>query len=250
MNKQFIYNKHFFSLIEEGSRASARAIVPMVTNLINPKSVVDVGCGQGVWLSVFKEEGISDLVGIDGDYVDKDKLEIPRENFITTNFNENFPEKTRNFDLVVSLEVAEHVNEKKADEFVSYLISLGGAVLFSAAIPFQGGVNHVNEQWQDYWISKFHEKGFVVVDCIRPKIWENKSVELWYKQNIFLFIKKASLKNYPLLEEFLDRLIPLRLVHPDLWCSREDLSKASLKQKIAQCKILFLRYCRKKIGIK
>src|SRR5688500_18459279 len=75
------YNQRLFSRIEQGSLLSARHVVPAVLQLVNPRSVVDVGCGTGAWLQAFQENGITDFLGLDGDYVDRAALMIPQEKF-------------------------------------------------------------------------------------------------------------------------------------------------------------------------
>ena len=52
----------------------------------------------------------------------------------------------RTFDLAISLEVAEHPPEEFAEPLVERLVTAAPFVLFSAAIPEQGGIHHVNEQ--------------------------------------------------------------------------------------------------------
>ena len=76
----------------------------------------------------------------------------------------------REFDLVVSLEVAEHLPEECAKIFIKSLTKLGPVILFSAAIPFQGWTNHLNEQWPDYWANYFKDNGYEAIDCIRKKV--------------------------------------------------------------------------------
>lgn len=76
------YNRCFHMGQREGSLESARQIVPIVLHLIRPKEVVDVGCGLGIWLSVFAEGGITDYLGVDGSYVPVDMLLIPRDRFL------------------------------------------------------------------------------------------------------------------------------------------------------------------------
>src|SRR5271165_3642324 len=88
----------------------------------------------------------------------------------------------RQFDLAISLEVAEHLDSKYASSFVAALLKSSPVVCFSAAIPFQDGVNHVNEQWPDYWARLFASHDYLAIDCIREKIWDNEKVELWYAQ--------------------------------------------------------------------
>ena len=149
------YDEKFFRNLEKGSLQSAKEIVPLVVRFLQPASVVDVGCGTGAWLSVFKEQGIRDILGVDGDYVNLDSMFIPKEAFQPHDLTR--PLKiNRKFDLVVSLEVAEHLPSNCAETFVESLTGLGSVVIFSAAIPYQGGQNHVNEQWQDYWKKLFN----------------------------------------------------------------------------------------------
>lgn len=209
------YTESFYRKHSEGSRQSAKAIVPLVLELTKARSVIDLGCGVGGWLAVFKEFGIEDFLGVDGDYVDSTMLEIPPERFVPFDLTKPF-RINKYFDLVVSLEVAEHLPRESAETFVDSLTSLGPLVLFSAAIPFQGGTDHVNEQWPDYWARLFHERGYAVIDCIRKKVWQNEDVEYWYAQNTLLFVRLDYLGNHPLLRSEFERTSPsqLSMVHP------------------------------------
>lgn len=210
-----IYTPDFYNAIRGGSLSSAEAIVPLVLGLVHPKSVIDLGCGEGNWLSIFRKLGVEDILGIDGDWVDQHRLQIPRENYLL--FDLTNPLKLdKEFDLVMSLEVAEHLPVESADAFIDSLVSLGPVVLFSAAIPFQGGVNHVNERWQYYWASCFEKRGYVVIDCIRKHVWNNDNVEFWYAQNILLYARKDFVKNHPLLNEELEKskTAMISIVHP------------------------------------
>jgi len=128
---------------------------------------------------------------------------------------------SRRFDLVLSLEVAEHLDKEYADVFIDSLVSLGPVVLFSAAIPYQGGTNHINEQWPEYWVSHFRKRGYQVIDYLRRKIWDNQKVEPWYAQNILIFIKQDCLEKYPLLAKELKNtnLSQISVIHPKIYLS-------------------------------
>jgi peptidoglycan/xylan/chitin deacetylase (PgdA/CDA1 family)/2-polyprenyl-3-methyl-5-hydroxy-6-metoxy-1,4-benzoquinol methylase len=211
------YTEAFHETLKQGSLRSAREIVPLVLELIRPNSVVDVGCGLGSWLSVFKDLGIRECLGIDGDYINTDRLEISQEEF--QSFTLDTPLKLdRTFDLVVSLEVAEHLPPESARTFIDSLTDLGSVVMFSAAIPLQGGTNHVNEQWPSYWAQLFQERGYVAVDCLRYKIWNNEYVEPWYAQNILMFVRRDCIGHYPLLERELNHtnVSELAMIHPKI----------------------------------
>jgi SAM-dependent methyltransferase len=189
--------------------------VPLILALVKPQSVVDVGCGLGTWLSVFKKLGVKDVLGIDGEHVDRSMLEIPAEQFLPFDLTETIL-INREFDLVVSLEVAEHLPEECAKVLIKSLTKLGPVILFSAAIPFQGGIGHLNEQWPDYWANHFKENGYEAIDCVRKKVWQDDKVEWWYAQNILVFCRKDSLASNPLLTEEFKNTHPsqLSIVHP------------------------------------
>jgi len=236
MNDQPTYPKEFYKQREEGSLSSAKVIVPLVIKLTNPKSVVDVGCGTGTFLSVFKEQGIETLLGLDGKYIDQNALLIPKENFVEHDLRHKI-KITKQFDLVVSLEVAEHLPENIAEDFVHSLTSLGSVILFSAAIPHQGGTHHINEQWPKYWAEKFKTKDYVLIDCIRPKVWDNEEVSSWYAQNSFVYVHKDHLDKHLILKTELENNPKpnLSLVHPRLFSKKYEQSRLTyIFKKIAK----------------
>src|SRR5438552_2146277 len=157
------YTKNFYEEMRNGSVRSAEVVVPLVLQLVPVRSVSDVGCGDGSWLSVFRRHGVDDIIGIDGDYVEAELLQIPQDRFRAVDLAKPFS-LGRVFDLAVCLEVAEHLPPDCASGFVKSLARLAPVVLFSAAIPKQGGNHHTNEQWPDYWAKLFGEHGFLPVD--------------------------------------------------------------------------------------
>ena len=196
-----VYDEDFYNDQRDGSFKSANTIVPMVREFIKPKLVMDIGCGLGTWLSVWKKYG-AEVLGVDGDYVNREMLYIDKEEFISANLAENYVEVDGKFDLVESLEVAEHLPESRAREFVRNLTEISDVVLFSAAIPFQGGTNHINEQWQSYWADIFAEFGYVPIDCIRTQPEKLNNVIMCYGQNIIIYVRETALSTYPLLLDF------------------------------------------------
>jgi SAM-dependent methyltransferase len=214
------YNEEFQKLLLATSCQSAEQIVPYVMELVQPKSVVDVGCGVGAWLAAFRDLGnVKDHLGFDGDYIKEQLLLISPDRFVVKNLEEVPITCERSFDLAVSLEVAEHLSEEVASSFVKSLTQLAPVVLFSAAIPWQGGANHINEQWPSYWAELFAQFHYVPIDCIRRKFWNNEKVSFWYSQNAFLYVQSDRLEKYPLLnkEYHSNQKTPLSLIHPVLW---------------------------------
>jgi SAM-dependent methyltransferase len=209
------YTSAFFDGIRGESGRSAHVVVPMVLEMLHPKSVVDVGCGDGTWLSVFRELGVSDTFGFDGDYVERRQLQIPQDQFRALDLSSPFG-LSRTFDLAMSLEVAEHLPPQSAEDFVDSLTKLAPVVLFSAAIPLQGGTQHLNEQWPEYWAALFKARDYLSIDCFRGKIWRDEQVEWYYAQNLLLFARVDRIRSDPRLSLEHERTNPkqLALVHP------------------------------------
>lgn len=204
MGKTQPYTGNFYDAIREGCRTSAAAVVPLILGAVGPiESVVDVGCGEGWWGREFTLHLPWDVtaLGIDGDYVET--AMVPTERIdISQPFTLG-----RQFSLAVCLEVAEHLPPERAESFVADLCALAPVVVFSAAMPRQGGVGHVNLQPPSYWASLFRDQGFGWEDPIRRRVWQNPEVEPWYSSNLILFRKQAG------------RLVgdPDWLIHPSLW---------------------------------
>lgn len=198
---------------------AASQVVPLIIEHFKPKSILDVGCGIGTWLSVFKENGVQDVTGIDGEYVDRHLLKehVNLQHFIPKDLSKSF-NLERKFDLVISFEVAEHLPASSARIFVQSLCRHSETILFSAAIPHQGGQNHLNEQWPAYWMELFKDAGYDCYDGFRKLIWDNKEVDWWYKQNIFLFSKLQ----YP---AFYKAQKMMSVTHPDNYLQKVEAIK-------------------------
>ena len=206
------YSPRFYQELN-ATRDSAREILPLIFELVKPASIIDVGCGTGHWLAAALELGIADILGIDGAWVLNAKLAIPADKFAAHDLSQPLS-VTRRFDLAISLEVAEHLPASQARSFVQSLCRAADKVLFSAAIPGQGGRHHLNEQWPSYWASLFRECDYECYDVVRPKVWNNPRVLWYYAQNCLLFAPRSSASYLGLPTD------PWPLVHPSLWCSQ------------------------------
>lgn len=209
------YTEQFYRDHRAGALRSARAVVPFVQQLLQPASVVDVGCGSGAWLAAWRENGVTDVRGVDGAYVKPESLAIPAEQFTAHDLTQPL-QLERQFDLVMSLEVAEHLPADNAAQFVRTLTTLGPVVLFSAAAPHQGGVEHINEQWPAYWAELFAQADFVAVDCLRRRFWHDAAVEWFYAQNLVLYARRDFVAQSAALQRELVNQsgLPPALVHP------------------------------------
>lgn len=151
-------------------------------------SLVDVGAGVGTWVAAALEINIPRVRGIDGILVDRDALACPPDLISQVDFRASFDLGER-FDVALCLEVAEHLEERNAEVFVSSLVNHADAIFFSAAIPGQNGENHVNCQWPEYWQNLFNRFGYECSDNIRWKLWNCTDSEPWYRQNMMTAVK-------------------------------------------------------------
>ncbi len=193
-----VYDRAFFESQEGASLQSASLVLGKVVPLLQPKRILDVGCGTGPWMRAALDLGATEVVGVDGDYVDRKALLVEPDTFVAGDLasvplRDLLGQRAQpGFDLVVCVEVAEHLPFERAPSLVEELTSLADAVLFSAAVPFQFGTNHVNEQWPEFWCILFRANGFACFDCLRADLWAADGVDWWYAQNSFVFAREGS----------------------------------------------------------
>jgi SAM-dependent methyltransferase len=210
------YTPAYYDGFKDSSRASAAVVVPMVDAWVRPRTVLDLGCGLGMWLSVWRDAGC-DVLGVDGEWVDRSRLAVPADRFVTHDLSRPYQSAGR-FDLAMSVEAAEHLPPAAAEPLVQALTTASDVVLFSASIPHQGGAHHLNCQWPDYWAGLFAARGFDVIDGLRPLIWGDERVDWWYRQNIMIYVRGDQLERWPALEAVkrISSPRPARLVHPGM----------------------------------
>ena len=191
-----IYSDTFFDYIDEGARRSAHHLLGLLGPLLSPSSVVDLGSGRGVWLDEWRKAGVRDVLAIDGDYVNRDMLAVPREAFMAADLTAPVA-LDRRFDLAQSLEVGEHLPQAASSVLVDSLTRASDRVLFSAAVTGQGGECHVNEQPLAFWQDLFAQRGYTAYDCLRPHLSTNRQIEPWYRYNAILYVNDAGAKGLP-----------------------------------------------------
>jgi SAM-dependent methyltransferase len=245
-NLEEIYSEKFYAEQVDGSANSAAVVVPLVLSLLAMKSVVDVGCGLAPWAAEFLARGVPEVWGIDGDYVDPAELRIPLNRFLARDLT-NSLRVGRTFDLAVCLEVGEHLPQSRAQGFVADLTSMAPCVLFSAAVPGQGGTGHINEQYLPYWSDLFLARGYEGIDAIRPQILGHELVRWWYQQNLVMFAAKG----HPLLAKGFRK--PQSIIHQRLYelkCEQLRCAEApSLRKSVSAFPGSVRRSIRRRLGL-
>ncbi|HTW52964.1 MAG TPA: methyltransferase domain-containing protein [Stellaceae bacterium] len=187
------YSHAFQNMAATGSSYAAHRVVTAMLTILPVRSVIDVGCARGTWLREWQAQGVENIVGVDGEYIDQSKLEIDPDYFFVSDLTAPLS-LGRRFDLAQSLEVAEHLAPERARTFVDDLVALAPVVLFSAAPPGQGGENHLNEQTGEYWQDLFSDHDYVAVDCLRPLLARDRNIPPWYRYNLMLYVRRTQLE--------------------------------------------------------
>lgn len=230
------YDDDFYRFYLDNSYRSGRKYAGLLSSILSPRSVVDLGCGRGTWLKAFRETGADRTVGLDGGWNGPDNMVDPAIDFRAVDLNRPFrlPGDER-FDLAISLEVAEHLEPASAETFVASLTGLADVVMFGAAFTAQGGTHHLNEQRPSYWAGLFQKHDYRPFDLFRPVFWGDPEIDYWYQQNTFLHVKAQS----PVIALLAEKgHLPIRntafmdCVHPELFFSavRRTTPRAALTQ--------------------
>lgn len=185
--------------VSERSKITAKFVTQIILKIFpTPKSIIDIGCGQGVWLNEFlKIYKFEKIVAVDSNRSDfkyiagNEKIKILRIDLE----EEEIPKQY--CDIAICLEVLEHLSENSAIRVAEYL-SNSKLLVFSAATPGQGGTGHINEKPTKFWQNFFEERGFFTADIVRPQIIKMKDVPNYYRNNILVFIKINALGNFDL----------------------------------------------------
>ena len=205
-----IYDSDFFQEKRDAVLKSARVIVPIILEVYPAQSVIDVGCGDGAWLSIFQSCGVQNIQGLDGNSLPAEAYLVDQKQIRTNvNFESQEFQIPAQADLITCLEVAEHLPARNARQFIGNLAGHAPLIIFSAAVPGQLGTQHINEQPPWFWREVFHGFDFIEIDFIRPLIWGNPEVAWWYRQNITAYVRRDFLNSHA-------RLSSLSLQYPSL----------------------------------
>lgn len=184
------YDEEYYANVGEWARRSAPHIAATIMSDLVPESALDVGCGTGDLLEALRERGCR----VQGLEHSDAAIEAVRRRGIPVwkcDLEQALPESSERFDVVVSLEVAEHLPESRAIPFVTLLTRSAPWVVLTAAAPGQGGTDHVNEQPPSYWHAKFSTNGYEYEERMTNRwrtTWEALGgVAPWYSQNLMIF---------------------------------------------------------------
>jgi hypothetical protein len=239
---------------EDRSRSQrwAEEVIPILFELTGvPASAVDLGGGHGQWLAVMKRKGVSKVTCIDHPSMGEGCV-LDDHEFVGLALDKTIPKAVKS-DMAISIEFAEHVPMHKSDEIVEFLTQSAPVILFSAATPFQPGVNHVNGQWAPYWHHKFEANGFRLCDSLRWRLLFNQKLPFWLKTNLFVYLSIERESDFPQLADSSSPCpTDIQLVHmsalPDASPLAAYATKALVKETITRLAGLPIRMGRRLLG--
>jgi SAM-dependent methyltransferase len=192
------YNHKFYSSVFYRGKLTANIVLTLLARYFDPKVIFDYGCGYGAWAiesaQLFPK---SKVIGFDFKAaIEKNNLSFNKITNLSFSALDLAAKSNsyNNCDLAICLEVVEHIPENSALNLIEQMCKTAKVILFSGAIPGQGGTEHINEQPLKYWISQFNKHGWIAVDLVRPTIVSNKAIPSYYKSNIFVFVPVSNLQ--------------------------------------------------------
>jgi len=128
------------------------------------ESMIDLGCGAGMAADYFKSCGVS-VLGIEGTRgaIDNGLLSEEDGEVVQHDYEVEPYLLTDKKDFAWTCEFVEHVSDAGSHNFMRTLQSCR-IVAMTFAPPGQGGYNHVNEQPAEYWIQRFQQYGFKLMN--------------------------------------------------------------------------------------
>ncbi len=171
-----------FEQSKRDTELSARCLLAAFAYIGIPETLLDVGCGPGHLVRLSRSMGV-EAVGVD--QFASDNMWLACEDLTCL---KHLPP----VEAVICWEVAEHIESKHADHLCDLLVGATQQyLLFSAAIPNQGGSGHVNEQPHTYWEIKLSRRGLeldvMLTSHLRRVFTDIASRAWWYGQNIMAF---------------------------------------------------------------
>jgi SAM-dependent methyltransferase len=190
---EYIYNDSFFSVARHESVLgdTPQILAETVFTFYKPKTVIDFGCGCGIYLREFEHLG-AEVFGIDGSPAAQRNLAIDQKKFLLADLTQPVSVQKK-YDCAISFEVAEHIPTNASETLVDNITRASNLVVFTAAHVGQGGHDHINEQDPEFWVSLFQKKGFEFLSEDTKKIRKalaGADAIFWLADNISVFRRR------------------------------------------------------------
>ncbi|MFD2161029.1 class I SAM-dependent methyltransferase [Paradesertivirga mongoliensis] len=186
-----IYKKEYFN--DEIFSTDYSFLASVISEVYKPRRIIEFGCGPGHLAKAFADQGIS-VTAIDG-YADPDFADLENIEFIRMDLNDpdlHHPLFDNPYDLAVCTEVAEHLNPESSASLIKMLTKSAPVVIFSAAVPEQGGHGHINCQSRVFWHDLFVKDHYLLMNSLRTRLRDNSDLAIWYRLNVLDYVSEQN----------------------------------------------------------
>jgi SAM-dependent methyltransferase len=189
-----VYDDDFYRGNQDEGLKLAEWFVPLLRDTFQFQSLLDVGCGTGHYLLACQKSGVADVFGIEGSPHAFKHLLVANSLVVKHDLRQPYT-FNRRWDVVLSIEVAEHIDDVDTGNYVKILCDGGDIVIITAAPLGQGGTRHINEHSREWWTEKFAVAGYgydkesteKLIQGSRKAKAANKHVTSWFEPNIMVF---------------------------------------------------------------
>jgi 2-polyprenyl-3-methyl-5-hydroxy-6-metoxy-1,4-benzoquinol methylase len=186
-----IYDKYFYEDANDLKKKSSQQFAEIIVSFFDFQNIFDIGCGCALYIEEFHRLG-KEVLGCDGSL---EAVKLASEDFTVFQYDVTKPLwLNRTFDLILCIEVAEHIHRKSSLQLIDNCTNSGNRVIFTAAPPGQGGVGHINERPREFWIKLFERNGFFYEKKLSAevrKMMKQHNVVEWITNNLMSFQKKG-----------------------------------------------------------
>ena len=188
-----IYNDTFYNNRnqDEVLGSTPTLIANYIIKTFHPASIIDFGCGTGIYLQAFADKGV-EILGIDASSSALNNFRPDKSKIIIKDITQpvNLGKK---FSGAICFEVAEHIPKKFSKNLIENICRASDLIIFSAAPKGQGGIGHINEQRPEFWIELFNQAGLKYLKAETNELKDylkNNQAIFWLTNNILIFSKQ------------------------------------------------------------
>lgn len=189
-----MYNRDFHKSIENDEYPQAVRVGEYISTFLKPSSFLDFGCSTGLYLREVQIK-MPDIHAVGFEF-SKEAVDSALCNYVLQADLTNPVEIERIPNtLGLCLEVLEHIEDKYWRQVLENMTRSCDKIIFSAAVPGQGGTGHINCRPKIDWIKRFHELGWVVdLDASRHLInYMQQGYHMgWFSNNAMVLIPYKS----------------------------------------------------------
>jgi SAM-dependent methyltransferase len=186
-----MYDRDFHKSIENDEYPQAVRLAEYIASHVPCSTFLDFGCSTGLYLNEIKKR-LPQIESVGYEFAEDAVNAALCPDVVQFDLTEPLQRSKKENTLSLCLEVLEHIDDANWLPVLTNITKLSDVIIFSAAIPGQGGTGHINCRWKIDWIRRFHSLGWVVdLDKSRHMIdyMRNGYHMGWFANNAMVLVK-------------------------------------------------------------